>query len=766
VAGDGDFGSLLRRYRRRAGLSQEELAARAYVSTRAISDLERGINVRPRRHTAVALADGLGLDGEERSAFERVARADPGSERDEIAAIPPRARPPLTVDSFIDDGDRVTALLEVVADRRNRVITLTGPGGIGKSRLALEVAARLDGAVAFVSLAALDDPGLLAAVVGDALGVDHGPTRTHLQSLIEHVDAQRLTLVLDNVEQLVDAAADIVAMVQSCPGLTVVTTSRVPLRVAGEVCFAVGPLSTRGDAESRPDVRLFLERVASAGAAASDGLDDVAAVGELCAWLDGVPLAIELAAARAGIVPPAEMLRHLDRALDLLSGAGAGRPTQHRSMRAALEWSFRLLPAAAQEAFSALGVFAASASTDAVLAVWGVPPSSMPTFFDLVQVLADAHLVTVDRSAPTGVRIDLYETTRQFAREKLDASPLAAVVLERLQGWALDLVERGEIGLMGADQLAWLDQLDRDLPNLRGLVRRLTDVGGETANEVSMRLAAGLQRFWEIRTRLSEGAAWLRDTLDRPGGADGDRAKAHKALGVMYRCLGEPDRADVEHVQAVQLYRRAGDDIGAAACLNNRGVVALDLADWAQAADLFRQGLEILEALGEDQRRALILNNLGLVTIETGDLRAAVRLCRQSRDLLAAHGNVASQCWADDNLASALTMAGHPTWAVPIHERTVRQRLRLGDENGFVWSLEGLAAAWTGVGEVERAGLALGFVAAHRQRLGTILVPHLNVLSARRREALVARIGAERADALWEQGADLEPAVVHAWFAD
>jgi predicted ATPase/DNA-binding XRE family transcriptional regulator len=765
VAGDATFGAILRRHRRRAGLTQEELAARAFVSTRAISDLERGVNARPRLHTAVALADGLGLAGDQRIEFEQHARPD-DDPADAPTSVTLRARPPVALDSFVDDGSSLDELLALVGDRRNRLVTLIGPGGVGKTRLALEMAQRLDGPVAFVALASLDDVTLLAATIGDALGVEHGPTRTHLQSLVEHLGALSLTLVLDNMEQLPDAGDEIATLMRSCPEVRVVATSRVPMRIAGEMRFVVRALDgSSDDPTNRPDVHLFLERAAPTGFGDDQGVDDLAAVAELCTRLDGLPLAIELAAARSRIVAPTEMLRHLDKVLDLLSRGRSDAPTQHRSMRAALEWSFRLLPPAAQEAFAALGVFATGASTEAAMAVWGLPPASMPAFFDLVQILAEAHMIGVERAGPgPGIRIEMFETTRQFARHKLDESDGGDFVHRRLIEWAADLVERAEPALFGPDQGEWLDLLDRELPNLRAVRRLLEAQGTDGAIDTGLRLVGGLQRFWDIRSRWSEGVAWLSDALAPPGGTAASRAKAQKALGVMNRCLGNLDAAEVEVERAVALYESAGDKPGAASCLNNRGVIALDRAEYKRAHALFREALDRCETHGDERLVAIVLNNLSLTTVELGELREALRLCRRCRRMLTEQGNVFTLSWVDDNLASVLTMAGHPHWAVPIHHQAIRRRFDLGDENGLVWSLEALSAALTAIGETEKAGHALGFVAAHRQRLGAVPVPYLTALTTRRSDALVARVGAARFAELWDEGAALDPAVVRGWF--
>ena len=264
-----------------------------------------------------------------------------------------RAQPPVPVDAFVDDGTSLAALLEL--GPRHRMVTLMGPGGVGKSRLAMEMASRVDVPVAFVPLASLHEPALLAATIGAALGVEHGPTRTDLESLVEHLAARQLVFVLDNMEQLTAAAGVVATLLRSCPGLRVVATSRVPLRIAGEVCFVVRALAATGtDPAAEPAVRLFVERAVAAGWVAGAGTGDVDAVAELCRRLDGLPLAIELAAARSRTVSPADMLRHLDDVLDLLSVGRSDASAQHRSMRAALEWSVRLLPPAAKEAFAAL----------------------------------------------------------------------------------------------------------------------------------------------------------------------------------------------------------------------------------------------------------------------------------------------------------------------------------------------------------------------------------------------------------------------------
>jgi hypothetical protein len=313
--------------------------------------------------------------------------------------------------------------------------------------------------------------------------------------------------------------------------------------------------------------------------------------------------------------------------------------------------------------------------------------------------------------------------------------------------------------------LQWLDLLDLDLPNLRVAGRHLAEHDDGDAVDTGLRLVAGLQRYWDIRSRWTEGVTWLRDALSRPGGTAASRGKAHKALGVMHRCVGELDAAEQEMQRAVEMYTAAGDQHGLALCLNNLGVVAIDRAQHGRAAESFRRALALCEANRDELPTGTLLNNLGLATTETGAPREAFRLCRESRRRLLAQGDMHAACWAEDNMATVLTRAGHPSWAIPLHQVTVRRRIAFGDENGFMWSLEALAEAWTAVGDTDRAGRTLGFLAAHRRRLGTIAAPYLRELTERRSDAVVRRVGRRRFTQLWDEGVALDPAVVRGWFA-
>jgi ATP/maltotriose-dependent transcriptional regulator MalT len=231
----------------------------------------------------------------------------------------------------------------------------------------------------------------------------------------------------------------------------------------------------------------------------------------------------------------------------------------------------------------------------------------------------------------------------------------------------------------------------------------------------------------------------------------------------MHRCVGELDDAEAELDRAIECYGVAGDARGIASCLNNRGVIALDRAEFGAARDVLQQSLDLCEEHGDELLAALVLNNLGLATSLTGELREALAICRRGRRLLIAQGNVHGLSWIEDNIASVLTLAGHPAWAVDIHRRTIRRRIDLGDEIGFVSTLEALAEAWTGCGETHRAGVALGFAAAHRRRIGTLPAPMLVALTRRRTDALVARIGDARFRTLWQEGAAMTPEQAREW---
>jgi len=564
--------------------------------------------------------------------------------------------------------DAATALL---LDPTTRLLTLTGPGGAGKTRLALHLAAALapefaDGA-RFVPLAAVTDPALVLPEIAAALGARDvaGSPREQVR---ETLRAHRLLLVLDNLEQVTAAAPDLADLLADCPNLTLLVTSRERLHLRGERELPVPPLalppvltpedggqsgagavgsvprppsSVLDAALASPAVRLFVERAQAVKPAFALTAENAAAVAAVCARLDGLPLAIELAAARVRLLPPAAILARLDQAhpearprLDLLAGGQRDLPARQQTMRDAIAWSYDLLVPDEQTLFRRLAVFAGGCTLAAAEAVGGrraegggttasSPPSSV---LDLVLALADKSLLRLEEEGEAEPRVAMLETIREFGLECLAASDggvEAALVGRRHAEYFLALAEEAAPHLEGPQQARWLDCLERDHANLRAALAWLRDHADPTA---ALRLAAALWRFWWLRGYSTEGRGHLDSLLavapeQTPASV---RITALNGAGVLAECQGDYDRATELHEESLTSARASGDNRAIAWSLNNLGVVALKQGDYARAQMLLAENLAIARAEGDQSAAATALTDLGNVAYFQGDRTRAI----------------------------------------------------------------------------------------------------------------------------------------------
>jgi len=448
------FGELLRRYRMAAELTQEQLAERAGLSVRGLSDVERGLHASPHPDTVSRLAEALGLNQVDRDGLLSARRRLPAS------ALPlmDRAALPLPLTSFVGRQPEMHDLRGLL--NRPRLLTLTGVGGVGKTRLAVELAREAlddypDG-IRFIELASLDQPAQIAFAIAQSAGVPERSGRPLLETLASALASRHLLLVLDNCEHFLAAAATAAdCLLQACPHLRIVVTSREPLGAEGEVVWRLRSL-TEADA-----VHLFQERARAADssfAVTERNADDVA---EVCRRLDGLPLAIELAAARTRVLSPGELLERLNDRVGVLVSGKRTAPPRHRTLRAAIDWSYGLLDERERRLFDRLSVFAGSFSLSAATAVCGEGAHVL----ELLANLVDRSLVVVERApSDANSRYRLLETLRAYASERLKTGTDVDQIQQRHARWALNLAEQAERtfhGLMRAPGCSASDMLVR-----------------------------------------------------------------------------------------------------------------------------------------------------------------------------------------------------------------------------------------------------------------------------------------------------------------
>ena len=516
-----------------------------------------------------------------------------------------------------------------------RLLTITGPGGIGKTRLAVAVASAAaeqfaDGVVV-VQLQSVRDSGHVIGTIARSLGLFDGEGDLE-QRLVAHIEGRRLLLVLDNFEQVVDAAPSLAAIVAASPSLKVAVTSRTRLRVSGEQEFPVAPL-TREAA-----VSMFLERARAVRAGFQPEEADLDAIAEICDRLDCLPLAIELAAARVKLLSPRTMLGRLERRLELLTSGSRDAPARHRALRDTIDWSVELLADDEKALFHRLSVFVGGFALDDVE---GVCDGGL----DPLASLVDKSLIRFD-----GERFGMLETIREYAGELLDTSAEAKDIRRAHAAHFLRLAKAAAPGLGTSDQARWRATLETDHDNLRAALRFSLDAGDAAT---ALQLCAALWRFWFERGYLSEGRLWLDKALGASSEASPTRARALSGNGVLAHYQGDYDRAEQLCVDALELSRSLGDAKGVAEASTGIALVRRTRGDCREAETLFRETLAVYEGLGDEEGIARTL----------------------------------------DRLAMNLVVAGHDDRARPLFERSLGLFRRLGDSHGIALGLYGLAVA-------------------------------------------------------------------------
>lgn len=621
------IGDLLLRYRVAAGLTQEELAERATISVRAIGDLERGVKQYPHRETLRLLADALDLSGEERDCFLAAVRQrrTPAPALAPVAAAPSNL--PAQVTPLIGRADAVRAASALLRGGQARLLTITGTGGVGKTRLAIAVADDLRAAfpdgVVFVPLAALRDPALVPAAIARALSIRERAGHALDETVFQTIGQKRLLLVLDNFEHLTDAAPDIARLLAACPKASVLVTSRAMLRVREEHVFPLGPLALPAA------VTLFNERARAINPAFA--ATDPDAVAEICARIEGLPLAIELAAARMRTLSPREVRVRLDHRLDLLTRGPRDLPERHQTMRGAIAWSHDLLGPEERLLFRRLAVFRDGWTIAAAEAVCASDDLPAPTMLDRIESLVDQSLVRAEAAGEGTSRLAMFETIRAFALEQLEVSGERAMLERQHARYYLGLAEHLDRLMQGIAQAVARALFDAERHNLRAALE-WARARGETT--IGLRLTGALGRCWDMQAQYREGRAWLETFLAAPHGDDPTaRVQALNAAASLARKQGDYAEVIACSLESLALARAQGDMTGVTYALSNLGVARYRQGDYHEAVVALEESVALRRKHGDAFSLSGVLNNLAQVVEDQGAYERALALYEETLSL-------------------------------------------------------------------------------------------------------------------------------------
>ena len=673
-----------------------------------------------------------------------------------LASLSPPTNIPHRIDPIVGRSDEIDELRQLLADSGERLVTIHGPGGAGKTRLAIHVAAGLlehfaDGTF-FVDLTPVATEGVGMAVA-DVLGLFLENDMGELD-LSDAIGSKRQLLVLDNFEQVIDAADTVSTMVQNCPNLRLLVTSQVVLRVRGEYEFRLNPLSLPTDesveAVLRSDAaRLFAQRAATASPGFEIGPSNAPAISRISRMLDGLPLALELAAARTRLFSVSELVERLENGLGLLGGGSRDAPLRHQTLRATVEWSYGLLSPSDQVFFRDFAVFNGGATIAAIEAVVAAEDDALTALTSLVE-----HSL-IRRSEGDGgeSRFSMLQTIRSVALKLLEGDPNHDAIRDRHAEFYLNLATTDRGGL---DQA-----LEEEVDNCRsalGWRLRAAEADGTDAGTSALRLADALGTFWYRHGHAVEGITWFERALavatDPPPEL---HAAALRRLGILVESTRDQGRARALFEEALGRYRAAGSETGEAACLNSLGVVARSLGDLDEAEGFFDGAAAIRRHLGDEAGLSTTISNLGITAADRGDFARAQELFETALSI----DRKLKDEWAitvdANNLAVVHFEQGDPELATRMSEQALRGFSENGDLDGIAESLEVSAGIAGASGDPVRAARLAGAADALRIAAGLPLAPPDRTRFDRWMDAAHAAMSPEDFERYWKEGAAMTP---------